>query len=178
MVEHDIRITHTSGIAMWRAGCGGSRTSGSEGGPEKPTSRKADRAPRSDPYTYVATWSGFAYVAFITDVYSRCIVGWNVAATLKADILPLQALEIAAWDAGGDLEGVTHRSDHGSNYLSIIYTDRIVELGAKPSTGTVGDSFDNGLAETVNEVYKTELIRRRGPWRTIEQVELATLEWV
>lgn len=83
----------------WRAGCGESRTSGSEGGPGKPTSRKVDRAPWSDPYTYVATWSGFAYVAFVTDVYSRRIVGWNVAATLKADILPLQALDMAAWDA-------------------------------------------------------------------------------
>jgi transposase InsO family protein len=126
----------------------------------------------------VATWSGFAYVAFITDVYSRRIVGWNVAATLKADILPLQALEMAAWQSGGNLAALTHHSDHGSNYLSMVYTDRIVELGAKPSTGTDGDSYDNALAETVNGLYKAELIRRRGPWRTVEQVELATLEWV
>lgn len=131
--------------------------------------------------TYVATWSGFAYVAFVTDVYSRRIVGWNVAATLRADILPLQALDMAAWDAareGGDLSELVHHADHGSNYLSIVYTDRISELGAKPSTGTVGDSYDNALAEAVNGLYKTELIRRRGPWRTIEQVELATLEYV
>ena len=128
--------------------------------------------------TYVATWSGFAYVAFVTDVYSRRIVGWNVAATLKADTLPLQALDMAAWAAGGRLEGLTHHSDHGSNYMSLVYTDRIVELGAKPSTGTVGDSYDNALAEAVNGLYKTELIRRRGPWRTVEQVELATLEYV
>lgn len=132
--------------------------------------------------TYVATWSGFAYVAFVTDVYSRRIVGWNVAATLKADILPLQALDMAAWDArregAADLTGLVHHADHGSNYLSIVYTDRIGKLGAKPSTGTVGDSFDNALAEAVNGLYKTELIRRRGPWRTIEQVELATLEYV
>ena len=132
--------------------------------------------------TYVATWSGFAYVAFVTDVYSRRIVGWNVAATLKADILPLQALDMAAWDAkregAVDLTGLVHHADHGSNYLSIVYTDRIGELGAKPSTGTVGDSFDNALAEAVNGLYKTELIRRRRPWRTIEQVELATLEYV
>lgn len=128
--------------------------------------------------TYVATWSGFAYVAFVTDVYSRRIVGWNVASTLKADILPLQALDMAAWAAGGDLDGLTHHSDHGSNYMSLVYTDRIVELGATPSTGTVGDSYDNALAEAVNGLYKTELIRRQGPWRTVEQVELATLAYV
>lgn len=128
--------------------------------------------------TYVRTWQGFAYVAFVTDVHSRRIVGWNVASTLRADVLPLQALDMAAWDAGGDLTGVIHHADHGSNYLSIVYTDRIIELGANPSTGTIGDSYDNALAEAVNGLYKTELIRRRGPWRTIEQVELATLEWV
>ena len=105
--------------------------------------------------TYVATWSWFAYVAFVTDVYSRRIVGWNVAATLKADMLPLRALDMAAWNAGGDLTGLTHHSDHGSNYMSVVYTDRIVELGARPSTGTVGDSYDNALAEAVNGLYKT-----------------------
>ena len=128
--------------------------------------------------TYVATWSGFAYVAFVTDVYSRRIVGWNVAATLKADILPLRALDMAAWGAGGNLDGLTHHSDHGSNYMSLVYTDRVIELGAIPSTGSVGDSYDNALAEAVNGLYKTELIRRHGPWKTVEQVELATLEYV
>jgi len=128
--------------------------------------------------TYVATWSGFAYVAFVTDVFSRRIVGWNVASTLKADILPLQALNMAAWAADGNLDGLVHHADHGSNYLAVVYTNRIEELGATPSTGTVGDSFDNAMAEAVNGLYKTELIRRRGPWRTIEQVELATLEYV
>ncbi|GGF34617.1 hypothetical protein GCM10010922_07250 [Microbacterium sorbitolivorans] len=113
--------------------------------------------------TYVATWSGFAYVAFVTDVYSRRIVGWNVAATLKAEILPLQPLDMAAWDAGGDLTGLTHHSDHGSNYMAMVYTDRVVELGAVPSTGTVGDSFDNALVEAINNLYKTELIRQQGP---------------
>jgi putative transposase len=111
-------------------------------------------------------------------VYSRRITGWNVAATLRADILPLQALDMAAWAAGGDLAGLIHHADHGSNYLSLTYTSRIAELGAEPSTGSVGDSYDNALAEAVNGPCKTELIRRRGPWRTIEQVELATLEWV
>ena len=84
----------------------------------------------------------FAYVAFVTDVFSRRIVGWNVASTLKADVLPLQALNMAAWDADGDLGELTHHSDHGSNYMAMVYTDRIVELGAIPSTGTVGDSYD------------------------------------
>lgn len=128
--------------------------------------------------TYVATWSGFAYVSFVTDVYSRRIVGWNVASTLKADVLPLQALEMAAWQYGGDLHGVIHHSDHGSNYMSTVYTSRVEELGAIPSTGSVGDSYDNALAEAVNGLYKTELIRQQGPWRTVEEVELATLEWV
>ncbi len=112
------------------------------------------------------------------DVFSRRIVGWNVASTLKADVLPLQALNMAAFNAGGPLDQLVHHADHGSNYLSVVYTDRIVELGAKPSTGTVGDSFDNALAEAVNGLFKTELIRRQGPWRTVEQVELATLEYV
>lgn len=124
--------------------------------------------------TYVATWSGFAYVAFVTDVYSRRIV----ASTLRSEILPMQALDMAAWGAGGRLDGLIHHADHGSNYTAMVYTDRIVELGAVPSTGTVGDSFDNALAQAVNNLYKTELIRQRGPWRTVEQVELATLEWV
>jgi putative transposase len=92
--------------------------------------------------TYVRTWQGFAYVAFITDAYSRRIAGWNVASTLRADILPLQALDMAAWHAGGDLAGLVHHADHGSNYLSLAYTTRITELGATPSTGTVGDSYD------------------------------------
>ncbi|WOQ69545.1 IS3 family transposase [Microbacterium limosum] len=128
--------------------------------------------------TYVATWAGFAYVAFVIDVFSRMIVGWNVASTLKADVRPLQALNMAAFNAAGPLDELVHHADHGSNYLSVVYTDRIVEIGAKPSTGTVGDSYDNALAEAVNGLYKTELIRRRGPWRTVEQVELATLEYV
>ncbi|MER3387601.1 MAG: IS3 family transposase [Microcella pacifica] len=92
--------------------------------------------------TYVATWSGFACVAFVADVFSRRIVGWRVASTLKADVLPLQALDMAAWDAGGDLAGLVHHADHGSNYLAAVFTERIVELGAKPSPGSVGDSYD------------------------------------
>lgn len=128
--------------------------------------------------TYVATWSGFVHVAFVTDVYSRRIVGWNVASTLRSKILPLQALNMPAWTADGELDEPIHHADHRSNYLAVVYTDRITELGAKLSTGTVGDSFDNAMAEAVSGLYKTELIRRQGPWRTVEQVELVTLEYV
>lgn len=128
--------------------------------------------------TCVATWRGFAYVAFVTDVYSRRIGGWNVAAALKADILPLQALDMAAWAADGNLAGLIHHSDHRSCSSALVYTERIVALDATPSTRTVGDSFDNALAEAVNGLYKTELVRQRSPWRTDEQVELATLEYV
>jgi transposase InsO family protein/pimeloyl-ACP methyl ester carboxylesterase len=128
--------------------------------------------------TYVATWSGFAYVAFVTDVYSRRIVGWNVAATLRSEILPMQALDMATWNVSGRLDGLIHHADHGSNYTAMVYAERIVDLGAVPSTGTVSDSLDNAMVEAVNNLYKAELIRQRGPWRTVEQVELATLEWV
>jgi transposase InsO family protein len=126
----------------------------------------------------VRTWQGLAYVAFVTDVFSRRIGGWNVAATLKTDILPLQALDIAALDAGGDLTGLTHHSNHGSNYMALVYTDRIAELGAIPSTGTVGDSYDNAVAEAINALSKVNLFRAQEPWRTVEQVELVTREWV
>ncbi len=131
--------------------------------------------------TYVRTWAGFAYVAFVTDVFSRKIVGWNVATTLRADILPLQALDMAAWNTtrnGHNLTDLVHHADHGSNYLSLVYTDRILVLGITPSTGTIGDSYDNALAEAINGLFKTELVRRNGPWKTVEQLEIATLEWV
>ena len=111
-------------------------------------------------------------------MFSCKIVGWNVASTLEADVLPLQVLEMAAGGTGGNHAGVTHHSDHGSNYMSLVYSERIRELDAMPSTETVGDSYDNTIAETVNGLYKAELIRRRGPWRTVEEVELATLGYV
>ena len=128
--------------------------------------------------TYVATWQGFAYVAFVTDVFSRKIVGWSVSSTLKTDMLPLQALNMAAWMVSDDLTGLVHHSDRGFNYVSLAYTDRIVELGGTPSVGSKGDSNDNALAESQFALFKTELIKKRSPWRTVEQVELATLEWV
>lgn len=128
--------------------------------------------------TYVPTWSGFAYTAFVIDAFSRRIVGWRVAATLRAE-LALDALEMALWGrAGADLTGLVHHSDRGVQYLAIRYSERLADAGAVASVGSRGDSYDNALAETINGLYKTELIRRRGPWRTVEDVELATLEWV
>jgi len=128
--------------------------------------------------TYVATWSGFAYVAFVTDVFSRSIVGWRVANTLRAD-LALDALEMAIWARKEEeFPGLVHHSDRGVQYLSIRYTERLAEVGAASSVGSRGDSYDNALAESVFGLYKAELISMQGPWRTVEDVELATLSWV
>jgi putative transposase len=127
--------------------------------------------------TYVATWSGFVYAAFIIDAYSRFIVGWQTSTSLRTD-LALDALEMAIWRRRGDLEGLVHHSDRGVQYLAIRYTERLAEAGAVTSVGSRGDSFDNALAETIIGLYKTELIRRRGPWKGIEDVEFATVEWV
>jgi transposase InsO family protein len=126
--------------------------------------------------TYVATWAGFVYVAFVIDVFSRTIVGWRVSSSLRSD-LALDALEQAlhARPHGDDL---VHHSDRGAQYLSIRYTERLAEAGIERSVGSVGDSYDNALAETVIGLYKTEVIRRRGPWRHIDAVEFATLSWV
>ena len=128
--------------------------------------------------TYVSTWSGFVYVAFVIDAFSRSIVGWRVSESLHAD-LALDALEMAIWvRRDQELGGLVHHSDRGGQYLAIRYTERLAEAGAVRSVGSRGDSYDNALAETVVGLYKTELIRRRGPWRSLEQVELATAEWV
>lgn len=129
--------------------------------------------------TYVATWSGFAYVCFITDAFSRKIVGWRVASHMRTRMV-LDALEMARWSRGTRLEGLVTHSDAGSQFTSVRFGERLAELGAVPSIGSVGDSFDNALAETVNGLYKTELIRGpdQGPWRTVDEVELATLGWV
>ena len=128
--------------------------------------------------TYVATWRGFVYVAFVIDVFARRIVGWRVSSSLHADIA-LGALEQALYDRGVNQKtGLVHHSDRGVQYLSIRYADRLSEVGISPSVGSVGDSYDNALAETINGLYKTEVIRSRGPWRNIEDVEFATLTWV
>lgn len=128
--------------------------------------------------TYVSTWAGFVYTAFVVDVFSRAIVGWRVSASLRAD-LALDALEMAIWSRRSqDLAGLVHHSDRGVQYLAIRYTERLAEAGAVTSVGSRGDSYDNALAESVHALYKTELIRRRGPWRSLEQVELGTAHWV
>ena len=126
--------------------------------------------------TYVVTWRGFVYVAFVIDVFSRRIVGWRVSSSLRSD-LALDALEQALHDRK-DLENLVHHSDRGVQYLSIRYTERLAEAGIEASVGSIGDSYDNALAETINGLYKAELIRPNGPWKNIEEVEFATLEWV
>ena len=131
--------------------------------------------------TYVSTWSGFAYVAFVTDAYARRILGWRVAATMTTAMV-LDSIEQAIWtrqrEGIFDLKDVVHHTDRGSQYTSIRFTERLAEAGIQPSVGAVGSSYDNALAETINGLYKTELIKPRKPWRTIEEVELATAEWV
>lgn len=129
-------------------------------------------------FTYVATWRGFVYVAFVIDVFARRIVGWRVSASLRADFV-LDALEQAIYARCGDgLDGLVHHSDRGTQYVSMRYTDRLGDAGIAPSVGSRGDSYDNALAESVIGLFKTEVIRRRGPWRSLEAVELATLTWV
>jgi transposase InsO family protein len=128
--------------------------------------------------TYVATWRGFVYVAFVIDVFSRRIVGWRASSSLRSD-LALDALEQALYDRPiTESPRLVHHSDRGVQYLSIRYTERLVEAGIEPSVGSTGDSYDNALAESVIGLYKTEVIRRRGPWKGIEDVEFATLTWV
>jgi putative transposase len=127
--------------------------------------------------TYVPTWSHVVYVCFIVDAFSRMIVGWRVATNMRTDMV-LNALEMARWRRGTQLEGLVCHSDAGSQFTSVRFGEHLAELGALPSIGSIGDSYDNALAETVNGLYKTELIRRRGPWRNVDAVELATLGWV
>jgi putative transposase len=127
-------------------------------------------------FTYVATWSGFVYVAFVIDVFARCIVGWRVASSMHTDLV-LDALEQALWARGG-AKGAIHHSDRGSQYLSIRYTQRLSEAGVQSSVGSTGDSYDNALAETIIGLYKTEVIHKEGPWKGTDNVEYATLEWV
>jgi putative transposase len=131
--------------------------------------------------TYVSTWSGFAYVAFVVDAYARRILGWRVASTMATSMV-LDAIEQAIWtrqqEGVMDLKDVVHHTDRGSQYTSIRFSERLAEAEIQPSVGAVGSSYDNALAETINGLYKTELIKPRKPWRTIEEVELATAEWV
>ncbi len=129
-------------------------------------------------FTYVSTWQGFVYVAFVIDVFARRIVGWRVSSSMQTDFV-LDALEQALYARRNEREGdLVHHSDRGSQYVSIRYSERLAEAGIEPSVGSKGDSYDNALAETINGLYKAELIHRRAPWKTREAVELATLEWV
>ena len=132
-------------------------------------------------FPYVRTWAGFVYVAFIIDVFSRMIVGWKADTSMRADLVT-DTLEMAVWARErtgiADLSGVIHHTDAGAQYVSLALTERLAALGMRASIGTVGDAYDNALAESTIGLYKTELIRRRGPWRTLDDVEIATLEWV
>ena len=129
-------------------------------------------------FTYVSTWQGWLYVAFVIDVFARRIVGWRVSRSMTTDFV-LDALEQALYARQPEGDGsLVHHSDRGSQYLSIRYSERLAEAGVEPSVGSTGDSYDNALAETINGLYKAELIHRRGPWKTRESLELATLEWV
>lgn len=131
-------------------------------------------------FTYVATWSGTVFTAFVSDVFSRRIVGWRTALSMPTE-LPLDALEMALWvraRAGHDVDGVVHHSDAGTQYTSIRYSTRLLDAGALASIGSVGDSFDNALAESVIGLYKTECVRHDGPWRSVDDLELGTLNWV
>ena len=128
-------------------------------------------------FTYVPTWAGMVYVAFVLDVYSRFIVGWRASTTMRTDLV-MDALNQGVHARCTMLVGLVTHSDAGSQYTSIRYTERLAEIGAQPSIGTVGDSYDNAMAESLNGLYKAELIWQQGPWRNVEHVELATLLWV
>ncbi len=129
-------------------------------------------------FTYVSTWQGWLYVAFVIDVFARRIVGWRVSSSMQTDFV-LDALEQALYDRRpAQTDGLVHHSDRGSQYVSIRYTERLAQAGIEPSVGSRGDSYDNALAETINGLYKAEVIHRRGPWKAKASVELATLEWV
>lgn len=178
-VERLMRIMGLRGVVRGRT-C---RTTVSDGSVERPGDLVQRQFSATRPnqlwvadFTYVATWVGFVYVAFVIDVFSRGIVGWRVARTMRTDLV-LDALEQALW-ARRDTNGLVHHSDRGSQYLSIRYSERLAAAGVAPSVGRRGDSYDNALAETIIGLYKTEVIRHRGPWRTIDMVEYATLEWV
>lgn len=127
-------------------------------------------------FTYVATWSGFVYVAFVIDVFSRMIVGWNVSRRMDTSLV-LNALEMAIWQRNPD-SGLTHHNDAGVQYLSVAYSERLAEAGIAASVGSVADAYDNALAETINGLYKTEVIHNSGPWKDFDDVEYATLDWV
>jgi transposase InsO family protein len=178
-VERLMRSMGLSGVVRGRK-C---RTTIAEEAAERPLDRVNRQFAASRPnelwvadFTYVATWAGFVYVAFVIDVFARRIIGWRVAHSMRAELV-LDALEQALWSRSG-VQGLVHHSDRGTQYLSIRYSERLTEAGAQPSVGSRGDSYDNALAETIIGLYKAEVIHRRGPWRHLDAVEYATLEWV
>ena len=179
------RLMRQAGIEGWRKGKKRKTTRPDPEAPRHPDLverhfvAEAPNALWVSDLTYVATWSGFAYAYFIVDAFSRMIVGWRVAANMRTDMV-LEALEMARWQRGTQLAGLISHSDAGSQFTSIRYGEHLADLGALPSIGSIGDAFDNALAESVNSAYKCELIRGpdQGPWRTVEDVELATLSWV
>ena len=126
----------------------------------------------------ITAWAAMAYVAFVTDMFSRKILGWSMSATLRTDMLHLQTSNMAAWHVDDDLHGLGHHSDRGSNYVSLTYTDRIAERGGTAYVGSRGDIYENALAESQFALFKTEMIKKQRPRRTVERAELATLEWV
>ena len=128
-------------------------------------------------FTYVSTWQGWVDVAFVVDVFARRIVSWQLSSSMRTDFV-LDALEQALYDRHTERDELTHHSDRGSQYVSIRYSERLAEAGIEPSVGSRGDSYDNALAETINGLYKTELVHRRDPWKTKRSLELATLRWV
>jgi transposase InsO family protein len=177
------RLMRAMGLKGVRRGRAWTVTTQADAAAERPADLVERRFAASRPnqlwvadFTYVATWQGFVYVAFVIDVFSRRIVGWRVSASLATDFV-LDALEQALYDRGR-ADGLVHHSDRGSQYLAVRYTDRLTEAGIDASVGSRGDSYDNALAESVIGLFKTELIQRRGPWRQLEAVEFATLAWV
>jgi putative transposase len=178
-VERLMRQEGLRGVVRGRR----TRTTIAKGLFQKPLDRVQRRFTASRPdelwvsdFTFVATWAGFVYVAFVIDVFARRIVGWRASRSMQTELV-LDALE-QALHARQVEKGLIHHSDHGSQYLSIRYTERLAENGVQASVGSVGDSYDNALAETVIGLFKTEVIYARGPWRSLEAVEYATLEWV
>ena len=179
------RLMRVMGLAGAVRGRAWVTTTQADAGPERPTDLVDRHFTATRPnqlwvsdFTYVATWAGFVYVAFVIDVFARRIVGWRVSASMRTDFV-LDALEQAIYARGRDTAtGLVHHSDRGTQYLSMHYTDRLTDAGIAPSVGSRGDAYDNALAESVIGLFKTEVIRRLGPWRSLETVEFATLTWV
>jgi putative transposase len=180
MVDTTNQDCHARGMSTWRAGCGGSRTSGSEGGPRKPTGRKAGRAPRSDPYTEHPTLEGKVYCAAVIDAYSRLIVGWSIAEHMRTelvtDALGMAIIRRQPEKRADDARTILH-SDHGSQYTSWAFGQRLQKAGLLASMGTVGDCYDNAMMESFWSTMQLELLDSR-TWQTREELANAIFEWI